>query len=151
MGFSTRSEELCEHSRCHGIVTWQCQCKGPGPPCNPVCWSCTVHNTFVVLCPVSAHHSTSASAPHPLPLPDSDKFNSARVCRQSDCDCGLSFQGQMRPAAVLFCHREMGFIIECGVLHIYWAIVFVLISPGSHYMCSGLQGFGPFLAAHRFC
>ena len=49
-------------------LTWQCHCNGPGAPCNPVCWSCTVHNTFVG--PVSAHHSTSASArtaPHPSP------------------------------------------------------------------------------------
>ena len=42
---------------------------------------------------MSAHHSTSASAPHPLPLPDSDKFNSARVCRQSDCGLWSQFPG----------------------------------------------------------
>ena len=112
-----------------------------------VCWSCTVHNTFVG--PVSAHHSTSASArtaPHPPhPSPDQTNLILPESAGSQSVDCGLSFQGQMRPAALLFCHLEMGFIIERAVLHIYWAIVFVLISPDSHYMCSGLQVFGPCL------
>ena len=111
---------------------------------------------LLVLCPPITppqHLPALPRTPHPSPVTRPDKFNAARqpAVGSQSVDCGLSFQGQMRPAAVLFCHLEMGFIIERGVLHIYWAIVFVLISPDSHYMCSGLQVFGPFLAAHRIC